>query len=203
MHGGAALMRFERVLVTPQGIGAGKCTVNKLVWGTPVGNLRRPVDGKNVPPQAVTDERSRSEFPGRLHYAEIKPRRGELLQIFRSRKKIKDFFQWSPHPLLPFEIIRPHIAMELQRPHCDSKSAAFGWRIAFGPQKYSVSTLTRILNSGKNKPSHVPLEGQHVDTHPVGQRRLCGAAVGGATGRRSAGYCVPSRDSSRCTPRSS
>src|SRR5579864_1943769 len=39
---------------------------------------------------------------------------------------------------------------------------------------------------------HVPLERQHVDTHPVGQRRICGAAVGGATGRRSAGYCVPS-----------
>jgi hypothetical protein len=149
MHGGAALMRFERVLVIPQGIRPGECMVNKLVWRTPVGDLRRPVDGKKVPAQAITDECSRGEFQGRLKYAEIQPRRSELLQIFRSRKKTENFFQWSRHPLLPFQIIRPHTAMERQRPRSDSNIEGFESTLHSDRRNTAFPALTGILNSGK------------------------------------------------------
>ena len=110
--------------------------------------------------------------------------------------------EWVPetarHTLLSEFVYEAHGFVQPLRARNRSHNLIAFWRL-----KYSLSGLDTHPKLWQNKPSHVPLEGQHVDTHPVGQRRVCGAAVGGATGRRSAGYCVPSRDSSRCTPRSS
>lgn len=78
-----------------------------------------------MPAQPVPDERSRREFCGRLDYAEVQPGRRELLEIFRSRKKAENFFQWSRHPLLPLEVIGPHTAMERHEARSDSNTEGF------------------------------------------------------------------------------
>lgn len=98
----------------------------------------------------------------------------------------------APHPALRTFIRTVRLCTAGSGPECSQKL-----------QNTPVSTLTGVPNSGKTRRTNVPLECQHVDTHPVGQRRFCGAAVGGATGRRSARYRIPSWDSSCCTPRSS
>ena len=116
MHGCSSPARLERVLVIPQSIGAGKCSIDKFVRRTPGHDLPGPADRKEMPPKLVPDEGSGRQFCGCLHYAEIQPRRRELLQVFRPRKKTENFFQWSLHPLLPLEEIEAHRVMKHRQP---------------------------------------------------------------------------------------